>query len=343
MAAPPADVFGRVFQDLRVSVTDRCNFRCPYCMPREIFGPGYEFLPRAEILSFEEIARLAGVFRRLGLRKLRLTGGEPTLRAELPSLVAMLRAAAPEADIALTTNGSRLASLARPLAEAGLDRITVSLDSIDAEVCRQMNGVDFPYERVLEGIDAAAAAGLAPIKINAVVRRGVNDAGIADLARHFRGSGHVVRFIEYMDVGSTNGWKLDEVVPAAEVIERLGGAAELEPVGAAYRGEVARRWRWRDGSGEIGVITSVTQPFCGDCSRARLSAEGKLYTCLFASEGRDLRGPLRAGASDDDLLDLIAGIWRRREDRYSELRSAAMEAPDEEASARKVEMSHIGG
>ena len=342
MAAPPADVFGRVFQDLRVSVTDRCNFRCPYCMPREIFGPGYEFLPRAEILSFEEISRLAGVFRRLGLRKLRLTGGEPTLRAELPSLVAMLRAAAPEADIALTTNGSRLASLARPLAEAGLDRITVSLDSIDAEVCRQMNGVDFPYERVLEGIDAAAAAGLAPIKINAVVRRGVNDAGIADLARHFRGSGHVVRFIEYMDVGSTNGWKLDEVVPAAEVIERLGGAAELEPVGAAYRGEVARRWRWRDGSGEIGVITSVTQPFCGDCSRARLSAEGKLYTCLFASEGRDLRGPLRAGASDDDLLDLIAGIWRRREDRYSELRSAATEAAGE-APARKVEMSHIGG
>ena len=342
MAAPPADVFGRVFQDLRVSVTDRCNFRCPYCMPREIFGPGYEFLPRAEILSFEEIARLAGVFRRLGLRKLRLTGGEPTLRAELPSLVAMLRAAAPEADIALTTNGSRLASLARPLAEAGLDRITVSLDSIDAEVCRQMNGVDFPYERVLEGIDAAAAAGLAPIKINAVVRRGVNDAGIADLARHFRGSRHVVRFIEYMDVGSTNGWKLDEVVPAAEVIERLGGAAELEPVGAAYRGEVARRWRWRDGSGEIGVITSVTQPFCGDCSRARLSAEGKLYTCLFASEGRDLRGPQRAGASDDDLLDLIAGIWRRREDRYSELRSAATEAAGE-APARKVEMSHIGG
>ena len=342
MAAEPGDVFGRVFQDLRVSVTDRCNFRCPYCMPREIFGPGYEFLPRADILSFEEIARLAGVFRRLGLRKLRLTGGEPTVRAELPSLVAMLRAAAPEADIALTTNGSRLASLARPLAEAGLDRITVSLDSIDPEVCRRMNGVDFPHERVLEGIDAAAAAGLAPIKINAVVRRGVNDAGIADLARHFRGSGHVVRFIEYMDVGSSNGWKLDEVVPAAEVIERLGGAAELEPVDAAYRGEVARRWRWRDGSGEIGVITSVTQPFCGDCSRARLSAEGKLYTCLFASEGRDLRGPLRTGASDDDLLDLIAGIWRRREDRYSELRSAAAEVPGE-APARKVEMSHIGG
>ena len=342
MAAEPADVFGRVFQDLRVSVTDRCNFRCPYCMPREIFGPGYEFLPRADILSFEEIVRLAGVFRQLGLRKLRLTGGEPTVRAELPSLVAMLREAVPEADIALTTNGSRLASLARPLAEAGLDRITVSLDSIDPEVCRRMNGVDFPYERVLEGIDAAAAAGLAPIKINAVVRRGVNDAGIADLARHFRGSGHVVRFIEYMDVGSSNGWKLDEVVPAAEVIERLGGAAELEPVDAAYRGEVARRWRWRDGSGEIGVITSVTQPFCGDCSRARLSAEGKLYTCLFASEGRDLRGPLRAGASDDDLLDLIAGIWRRRDDRYSELRSAATEAPGE-ASARKVEMSHIGG
>jgi len=342
MDAELPDRFGRVFRDLRVSVTDRCNFRCPYCMPREIFGPGYEFLARAEILSFEEIVRLAGVFRRLGLRKLRLTGGEPTVRAELPALIAMLRAAAPGIDIALTTNGTRLAALAGDLAAAGLDRVTVSLDSIDPAVCREMNGVDFPYERVLEGIDAAAAAGLAPVKINAVVRRGVNDAGIADLARRFRGSGHVVRFIEYMDVGSTNGWKLDDVVPAAEIVERLGGEAELEPIGPAYRGEVARRWRWRDGAGEIGVITSVTQPFCGDCSRARLSAEGKLYTCLFASRGRDLRAPLRGGASDDDLFDLIAGAWRDREDRYSELRSAAA-ARDGGPPKRKVEMSHIGG
>ena len=342
MDAEIPDRLGRRFRDLRVSVTDRCNFRCPYCMPREVFGPGYEFLPRADILAFEEIVRLAGVFRRLGLRKLRLTGGEPTVRAELPALIAMLRAAAPDVDIALTTNGTRLAALAADLAAAGLDRVTVSLDSIDAAVCREMNGVDFPYQRVLEGIAAAADAGLAPVKINAVIRRGANDAGLADLARHFRGSGHVVRFIEYMDVGSTNGWRLDDVVPAAEIIERLGGAAELEPVGPAYPGEVARRWRWRGGGGEIGVIASVTAPFCGDCTRARLSAEGKLYTCLFAAEGRDLRAPLRGGASDDDLFDLIAGVWRNREDRYSELR-AARTAPPAGRAGRKVEMSHIGG
>ena len=337
----PSDVFGRVFADLRVSVTDRCNFRCPYCMPREIFGPGYEFLPRSAILSFEEMVRLARVFGRLGLRKLRLTGGEPTVRSGLPTLVRMLREALPQVDLALTTNGSRLSSLAGELAEAGLDRVTVSLDSIDAEVCKQMNGVDFPMERVLAGIDAAAAAGLGPIKINAVVRRGVNDETMVEMAQHFRGTGHVVRFIEYMDVGASNGWQLDDVVPAREIVGRFEAEGGLEPVAAAYRGEVAKRWRWQDApQDEIGLITSVTEPFCGDCTRARLSAEGSLYTCLFASSGHDLRGPLRDGATDDALLDRIRGIWSVREDRYSELRSAATENLGE---LRKVEMSHIGG
>ncbi len=339
-ADAPVDRLGRRFADLRISVTDRCNFRCPYCMPREIFGPGYEFLPRDAILSFEEIVRLAAIFGRMGLRKLRLTGGEPTVRAELSTLVRMLRETLPEIDIALTTNGSRLASLAEPLKAAGLDRVTVSLDSIDPEICREMNGVDFPHERVLEGIEAAAAAGLGPIKINAVVKRGVNDEGIVDMARHFRGTGHIVRFIEYMDVGATNGWKLDEVVPAREIIERLEQVEGLEAVQAAYTGEVARRWRWSDGSGEIGVITSVTQPFCGDCTRARLSAEGSLYTCLFASVGHDLRGPLREGADDEELYQRIAGVWTVREDRYSELRAAMT---DDLPRLGRVEMSHIGG
>lgn len=336
----PVDRLGRRFADLRVSVTDRCNFRCPYCMPREVFGPGYEFLPRSAILSFEEIVRLARIFGQLGLRKLRLTGGEPTVRAELPTLIAMLREALPQIDIALTTNGSRLTSLASDLKAAGLDRVTVSLDSIDPDIGREMNGVDFPPERVLAGIDAAAAAGLGPIKINAVVKRGVNDHGVVDLARYFRASGHIVRFIEYMDVGASNGWLLDDVVPAREIIQRLEQEADLEPVAAAYRGEVARRWRWRDGSGEVGVITSVTEPFCGDCTRARLSAEGSLYTCLFASVGQDLRGPLREGASDDELLRRISGIWTEREDRYSELRAAMTDNLDQ---LGRVEMSHIGG
>ena len=337
---PTTDRLGRRFADLRISVTDRCNFRCPYCMPKEIFGPGYEFLPRSAILSFEEIVRLAAIFGRMGLRKLRLTGGEPTVRAELPTLVSMLREALPDVDLALTTNGSRLASLAGELKDAGLDRVTVSLDSIDPEVCREMNGVDFPHERVLEGIEAAAAAGLGPIKINAVVKRGVNDDGLVDMARHFRGTGHIVRYIEYMDVGSTNGWKLDEVVPAREIIQRLEQVEGLQPVEAAYQGEVAKRWRWSDGSGEVGVITSVTEPFCGDCTRARLSAEGSLYTCLFASVGHDLRAQLRSGATDDELYQRIAGIWTLREDRYSELRAAMTE----DLPVRdRVEMSHIGG
>ena len=309
-------------------------------MPKEIFGPGYEFLPRTAILSFEEIVRLASIFGRMGLRKLRLTGGEPTVRAELPTLVRMLRESLPEVDLALTTNGSRLSTLADDLKLAGLDRVTVSLDSIDPEICREMNGVDFPHERVLKGIDAAAAAGLGPIKINAVVKRGVNDEGLVEMARHFRGTGHIVRFIEYMDVGATNGWKLDEVVPAREIIERLEQVEGLEPVDAAYQGEVAKRWRWSDGSGEIGVITSVTEPFCGDCTRARLSAEGSLYTCLFASTGNDLRGPLREGASDEELYERIAGIWTVREDRYSELRAAMT---DDLPVLDRVEMSHIGG
>ena len=339
-ADAPVDRLGRRFADLRVSVTDRCNFRCPYCMPKEIFGPGYEFLPRSAILSFEEIVRLATIFGRMGLRKLRLTGGEPTVRAELPTLVSMLREALPDVDMALTTNGSRLASLAAELKDAGLDRVTVSLDSIDPAICREMNGVDFPHERVLEGIEAAADVGLGPIKINAVVKRGVNDDGLVDMARFFRGTGHIVRFIEYMDVGATNGWKLDEVVPAREIIERLEQVEGLEPVAAAYEGEVAKRWRWSDDSGEIGVITSVTEPFCGDCTRARLSAEGSLYTCLFASVGHDLRAQLRSGASDDELYQRIAGIWTVREDRYSELRAAMT---DDLPVLDRVEMSHIGG
>ena len=337
---PPVDRLGRRFADLRVSVTDRCNFRCPYCMPKEIFGPGYEFLPRDAILTFEEIVRVVNVFGRMGLRKLRLTGGEPTVRAELPTLIRMLRDSLPDVDIALTTNGSRLVSMADELNDAGLDRVTVSLDSVDPEICKEMNGVEFPPERVLEGIDAAAAAGLGPIKINAVVKRGVNDEGIVDMARHFRGTGHIVRYIEYMDVGATNSWKLDEVVPARDIIERLEQVEGLEPVEAAYQGEVAKRWRWTDGSGEVGVITSVTEPFCGDCTRARLSAEGSLYTCLFASVGHDLRAQLRSGTSDEELYQRIAAIWTVREDRYSELRAAMT---DDLPRMGRVEMSHIGG
>ena len=333
----PVDQLGRVFQDLRVSVTDRCNFRCPYCMPKEIFGPGYQFLPRADILSFEEIVRLTSVFARLGLRKLRLTGGEPTVRAQLPTLVRMLRNALPGVDLALTTNGSRLASLAEDLAQAGLNRVTVSLDAIDPAVSRRMNGVDFPLERVLAGIDAAAAAGLAPVKINSVIQRGMNEGEITRLAEHFRGSGHIVRFIEYMDVGTSNGWKLDDVVPAAEIIERLQSSLPLEPVEPSYRGEVARRWRLarrlgRDRGDHVGHAAVLRRLHAGaDFGR------GKLYTCLFASVGHDLRATLRGGQTDEQLFERIAGIWRVRDDRYSELRSAAT------GDLPKVEMSHIGG
>ena len=277
------DTLGRPVRDLRISVTDRCNFRCVYCMPREVYGRDYAFLPRSQVLTFEEIARVAGAFHGLGVRKLRLTGGEPLLRRELERLVAML-AALPDAEVTMTTNGALLARKAQMLADAGLARVTVSLDSVDEDVFREMNDVDVPLAQVLEGIDAAAAAGL-PVKVNTVVKRGLNDDGIVDLAARFRGTGHVLRFIEFMDVGSTNGWRLDDVVPAAEIVARIGDVFPLEPLDPNYRGETARRWRYADGAGEIGVIASVTEPFCGDCTRARLSADGKLYTCLFATTG----------------------------------------------------------
>lgn len=330
------DSRGRPLRDLRLSVTDRCNFRCRYCMPKEHFGPGFRFLPRTELLSFEEMARVASVFVSLGVRKLRLTGGEPLLRADLPKLIAQL-ARLDGADLALTTNGSLLAARAEELARAGLRRITVSLDSLNEEVFRSMTEADLSPARVLEGIEGAARAGLAPVKINAVVRRGVNDGGIVDLARHFKGTGHIVRFIELMDVGATNGWRMDQVVSGREIVERISKELPLEPASPSYRGEVAKRWRYRDGSGEIGVITSVTQPFCADCSRARLSAEGSVFTCLFATSGTDLRGPLRSGVDDAGLAELIRAIWSRRSDRYSEQRSESTQG------LRRIEMSYIGG
>jgi cyclic pyranopterin phosphate synthase len=336
---PLTDRLGRPLHDLRISVTDRCNFRCQYCMPKEIFGPNFAFLPRDEILTFEEIARVARITADLGVRKFRLTGGEPLLRAELPKLVAMLHEI-PDTEIALTTNATLLASQAEALAAAGLDRVTVSLDSIDDAVFREMNDMDFPVAIVLEGIAAAEAAGLAPVKVNAVVRRGVNDHTLIDLARHFRGTGHIVRFIEFMDVGSTNGWRLDEVVPASELAAMIDAEFPLEPLDPNYEGEVAQRYRYRDGAGEIGFITSVTQPFCVSCSRARISAEGKLYTCLFATEGSDLRGKLRDGSTDEQISALLAGIWRDRTDRYSEIRS---DATADLTGRKRVEMSYIGG
>ena len=334
---PVLDTLGRPLHDLRISVTDRCNFRCVYCMPKEVFGRDHRFMERRELLTFEEIERVARVFSGHGVSKLRLTGGEPLLRRELERLVAMLAAIPGVDDLTLTTNGALLPQKARSLADAGLTRVTVSLDSLDDEVFRSMNDVDFPVERVLAGIEAAAAAGLAPIKVNMVVKRGQNDDSILAMAEHFRGTGHILRFIEYMDVGHTNGWRLDDVVPAGEIVRAIDAIWPLEPVEAAYAGEVAARWRYSDGAGEIGVIASVTQPFCGTCTRARLSAEGKLYTCLFALRGQDLRALLRSGASDEELDAEIAGIWRRRADRYSEIRSART------ADLPKVEMSYIGG
>jgi len=334
---PVLDTLGRPLHDLRISVTDRCNFRCVYCMPKEVFGRDHRFMERRELLTFEEIERVARVFSGHGVSKLRLTGGEPLLRRELERLVAMLAAIPGVDDLTLTTNGALLPQKARSLAEAGLTRVTVSLDSLDDEVFRSMNDVDFPVERVLAGIEAAAAAGLAPIKVNMVVKRGQNDDSILAMAEHFRGTGHILRFIEYMDVGHTNGWRLDDVVPAGEIVRAIDAIWPLDPVDAAYAGEVAARWRYSDGAGEIGVIASVTQSFCGTCTRARLSAEGKLYTCLFALRGQDLRALLRSGASDEELDAEIAGIWRRRADRYSEIRSART------ADLPKVEMSYIGG
>jgi GTP 3',8-cyclase len=335
MTEPLRDRLGRPLETLRVSITDRCNFRCVYCMPKEVFGRDYAFLDRRELLSFEELTRVVRVFASLGVRTVRLTGGEPLVRRDVEGLVAQL-AAIPRLELALTTNGALLPQKAQALADAGLTRVTVSLDSVDDAQFRAMNDVDFPVARVLEGIDAAAAAGL-PVKVNAVVKRGLNDDGIVALAERFRGSGHVLRFIEYMDVGHTNGWRLDDVVPAEEIVRRIDAVWPLEAVPPESPDSTSVRWRYRDGAGEVGVIASVTQPFCGGCSRARLSAEGRLYTCLFALRGHDLRTPLRAGATDLELAEALRGIWTKRTDRYSELRTA------ETAALPKVEMSYIGG
>ena len=337
---PLLDRLGRPLETLRISITDRCNFRCVYCMPKEVFGRDYAFLERRELLTFEELARVVGIFAALGLRTVRITGGEPLVRRNVEHLVDLLAAIErPDGgrlELALTTNGSVLAQRAEALAAAGLSRVTVSLDSLDDDAFRAMNDVDFPVQRVLDGIDAAAAAGI-PVKVNAVVKRGANDGDVLALAEHFRGSGHVLRFIEYMDVGSTNGWRLEDVVSVEEIVRSISERWPLEPVAAERPDATARRWRYLDDAGEIGVVASVTQPFCGACSRARLSAEGRLYTCLFATRGHDLRAPLRLGASDEEITEQLRALWTRRADRYSELRTA------DTASSPKVEMSYIGG
>jgi GTP 3',8-cyclase len=346
-----ADTRNRHLHDLRISVTDKCNFRCTYCMPKDVFGPGYKFLPHEALLTFEEITRFARIGTDLGVEKLRLTGGEPTLRRDLPKLIEMLAAlrtpSGKALDLTLTTNGSTLVKQARALKDAGLNRITVSLDSLDDATFKAMNDVDFPVADVLKGIDAAHAVGLAPIKVNMVVKRGVNDTacsradnGIAAMAKHFKGSGIIVRFIEFMDVGSTNGWRMDDVIPSAEVVRRISEWSPLEAIDAQYEGEVAERWRYTDGSGEIGVISSVTQAFCSTCTRARLSTDGKIFTCLFATDGIDFRSMMRSGASDDDIAALLVGLWQTRNDRYSEIRTEATAA---DRKSRKVEMSYIGG
>lgn len=333
---PLLDAFGRPVRDLRISITDRCNFRCVYCMPKTVFGRDYPFLPRADLLSFEEVARIARLFAARGVKKLRLTGGEPLLRHGVEKLIELL-AAIPGLEVTLTTNGSLLKQKAAALAAAGLARVTVSLDALDDAVFRRMNDADYPVAKVLEGIEAAAAAGLRPVKVNCVVKRGTNEGEILPLARHFRNSGHILRFIEYMDVGSSNGWKLDEVVPSSEVLAIVGQEFPLDAIDPHYAGEVAERWRYRDGAGEIGVISSVTQAFCDTCTRIRLSTEGKLYTCLFADAGHDLRALLRAGLDDAGLDAAIAGIWQQRRDRYSQIRMAAT------PGLRKIEMHYIGG
>jgi cyclic pyranopterin phosphate synthase len=341
----PRDTLDRPIHDLRISVTDRCNFRCTYCMPREVYGRDFAFLPRAELLSFEEIERLARIFVGLGVRKLRLTGGEPLLRRDLPVLVRMLADLPGVDDLTLTTNGSLLSRHARALAEAGLSRISVSLDSLDDATFGRMNDVGFPVRRVLDGIAAAAEAGLRPVKVNMVVRRDINEGDVVPMARYFRERGHILRFIEYMDVGHTNGWRMDDVVPASEILSRIDAEMPLVALPPQYPGEVADRWTYRDGSGELGLIASVTQPFCADCTRARLTADGQLYTCLFASRGHDLREPLRSGATDAALLEAVGAVWRARDDRYSELRTqvtvAGRELPIVDLG--RIEMSRIGG
>ncbi len=337
------DTLGRPLRDLRISVTDRCNFRCSYCMPKEVFDKHYSFLPHSSLLSFEEITRAASLFVAHGVRKIRLTGGEPLLRKNIEVLIAMLAALrTPDGaplDLTLTTNGSLLERKAQALKDAGLNRITVSLDALDDSVFRRMNDADFPVADVLAGIEAAQRVGLGPIKVNMVVKRGTNDDQIVPMARHFKGTGSVLRFIEYMDVGATNGWRMDEVLPSAQVVARIREAMPLEPVGANALGETAERWRYTDGGGEIGVISSVTKAFCADCNRARLSTEGKLFLCLFASHGHDLRALLRGDYSDARIAAAIGLIWQARDDRYSELRASAA-AP---SSERRVEMHYIGG
>jgi GTP 3',8-cyclase len=333
----PADTRGRRMRDLRISVTDRCNFRCTYCMPKDVFDADYHFLPHEELLTFEEIVRLAKIAHDMGMEKIRLTGGEPLLRKGIERLIEMLATELPKVDLTLTTNGSALKAKVQSLKDAGLKRVTVSLDSLDDETFRAMNDVDFPVAKVLEAIDAAAQVGLGPIKINMVVKRGVNDTHIVDMASHFKGTGHIVRFIEFMDVGATNGWLMDDVIPSAEVVRRIHTHMPLEVADANYEGEVAERWRYVDGGGEIGVISSVTQAFCATCTRARLSTDGGLYTCLFAQKGYDLKSLVRGGASDEKLREAFAGIWQNRTDNYSEVRTAAT------AKERKVEMSFIGG
>jgi len=330
------DTLGRPLRDLRISVTDRCNFRCVYCMPKEVFGRAYQFLPKADLLTYEELERLSRIFVGLGVEKIRLTGGEPLTRRDVEILVAKL-AAIDDLDLTLTTNGSLLEPKAQALKDAGLKRITVSLDSLDDEVFRRMNDVDFPVERVTRAMDKAYEVGLRPVKVNMVVKRGMNEDSVIPMAEFFRQRGYILRFIEYMDVGHTNGWRMDDVVPAREIVQRIGAVHPLEPIGANYPGEVAERWRYADGSGEIGVIASVTQAFCKDCTRARLSAEGKLYTCLFATEGTDLRALLRGDASDEQIAAEIAEVWNARTDRYSEIRSEGT------MSLQKIEMSYIGG
>ena len=341
------DMLARPLRDLRISVTDRCNFRCSYCMPREVFDKDYAFLPQSSLLSFEEMTRLARIFVAHGVEKIRLTGGEPLLRKNLEVLIAMLaQLRTPDGrplDITLTTNASLLAKKAQALKDAGLQRVTISLDGLDDTVFRRMNDVDFPVADVLQGIEAAHKVGLAPIKVNMVVKRGTNDQEILPMARHFRGTGTVLRFIEYMDVGATNGWRMDEVMPSSDVVARIQAEFALQPKVANTLGETAQRWTYADGQGEIGVISSVTQAFCGDCNRARLSTEGKLFLCLFASQGHDLRALLRGGYADDQLAGAIAHIWQKRDDRYSEIRAALPEDKTLANGEKRVEMSYIGG
>ena len=333
---PLVDTRARPLRDLRISVTDRCNFRCTYCMPKEVYGRDFQFLDRSQLLTFDEIHRLVRIFRGHGIEKVRITGGEPLVRRQLEKLIELLAQEA-DLDLTLTTNGSLLKQKARALKDAGLKRVTVSLDSLDDAVFRAMNDVDFPVAKVLEGIEEADKVGLAPLKVNMVVKRGTNDQSVVDMARFFKRSGHILRFIEFMDVGHTNGWKMEHVVPSRELVARINAAFPIESAEPNYVGEVAERWRYKDGSGEIGFISSVTQAFCKDCTRARLSAEGSIYTCLFATQGTDLRSLIRGGASDEDISTAVARVWRARTDRYSEIRT------DETAKLHKVEMSYIGG